>query len=146
MGIKIKWETAENMMNIVAFTACQSFIDNDEELDLEAIQQFARDTFEEYCEAMGITEVEEPEEEDDWGDEFDEEVEDEDEMESIIYDCDGHRSISEDDAHLMVQCVVKTLRAQMPCVPEEVLSIMVQIETLRIAEEWGIEGVDVTGE
>ena len=71
MSTKIKWETAENMMNIVAFTACQSFIENDEEIDLEAIQDFARSTFKDYCDAMGITEVEEPEDEDEDEDEDD---------------------------------------------------------------------------
>ena len=147
MGIKIKWETAENMMNIVAFTACQSFIENDEEIDLEAIQQFARNTFEEYCKAMGITEVEEPEDfdEDDFDFDFDDEEDDEDEdMESIIYDVDGHRGISSADARLLMRCVAKTLSEKFPGLPEDILTVFIQTETMRIANAYGIEVVDTS--
>ena len=102
MGTKIKWETAENMMNIVAFTACQSFIENDEEIDLEAIQDFARSTFKDYCEAMGITDVEEPEDEDedkdedDFDSDFDFEDEDENEDEDEDEDADEDEDEDED--------------------------------------------------
>lgn len=59
----IKWETAENMMNIVAFVAMKTSIENGEQIDIETIQGFARNMFQEYCDAVGITEVEDPEEE-----------------------------------------------------------------------------------
>ena len=163
MGIKIKWETAENMMSIVAFTACQSFIENNVEIDLEAIQNFARSTFEDYCKVMGITEVEEPEEEDedfdddDFEDDFDDfddddfdddddEEDDEDgeaEMESIIYPIDGHRGISEDDAHLLVACVAKSIKEEFDFLSDKLTYLLIKGETLRIAKEWGIEVVDV---
>ena len=141
MGTKIKWETAENMMNIVAFTACQGFIKNDEEFDLEAIQNFARSTFEEYCKAMGITEVEEPEDFDE--DDFDFDDEDED-MESIIYDVDGHRGISSADARLLMQCVAKTISERFSGLPEDILTVFIQTETMRIANAYGIEVVDTS--
>lgn len=143
MGTKIKWETAENMMNIVAFTACQSFIENGKEIDLEAIQDFARSTFEKYCKAMGITEVEEPEDfdEDDFDFDFDDEDED---MESIIYDVDGHRGISSADARLLMQCVAKTISERFSGLPEDILTVFIQTETMRIANIYGIEVVDTS--
>lgn len=54
----ISMDTAERLMNIVAFAAVQSAIELGEEFDLEAIEEFARDMFVRYCEAEGITEVE----------------------------------------------------------------------------------------
>ena len=45
-------------MDIVAFTAIQSATEFGEEVDVEAIEEFARDMFTRYCEAEGITEVE----------------------------------------------------------------------------------------
>lgn len=50
--------TANRLMDIVAFTAVQSAIELGEEIDVEAIEEFARDMFTRYCEAEGITEVE----------------------------------------------------------------------------------------
>lgn len=50
--------TANRLMDIVAFTAVQSTLEFGEEIDVEAIEEFARDMFTRYCEAEGITEVE----------------------------------------------------------------------------------------
>ena len=73
----IKWETADNMMNIVAFVAMRAGIEQGEQVNLEGIKEFARDMFQEYCEVVGITEVEDPDEEN--VEDFDEECsEDED--------------------------------------------------------------------
>lgn len=77
----------------------------------------------------------------------DEDFEDEeDEMESIIYDVDGHRGISASDARLLMACVVKTIKEHNPILSDEVIKIMMQIECLRIAHDYGIEVVDTTGE
>lgn len=84
--------------------------------------------------AMGI-EVEEDKPEDD-----------EEEIESIIYDCDGKRGISAADARLLMQCVAKTMRKQHPILSDEALEVMGMIECLRIAEVYGIEVVDTEGE
>lgn len=54
----ISMNTADHMMDIVAFSAIQSAIELGEEIDLDAIEEFARDMFTRYCEAEGITEVE----------------------------------------------------------------------------------------
>ena len=59
----IKWETACYMMNIVAFVAMRSHTEQGEQIDIEAIEEFARNMFQEYCDTVGITEVEEPNEE-----------------------------------------------------------------------------------
>lgn len=145
MGIKIKWETAENMMNIVAFVACQSYAEHETELDLDAVQNFARSTFEDYCRVMGITEVEDPEDEDE-DEDFDDDEEDEEdgeaEMESIIYPIGGHRGISEEDAHLLVECVAKNIREEFSSLPDDIVALLIKSETLRIAKEWDIEVVD----
>lgn len=54
----ISMDTANRLMDIVAFTAIQSATEFGEEVDVEAIEEFARDMFTRYCEAEGITEVE----------------------------------------------------------------------------------------
>ena len=59
----IKWETADHMMNIVAFTVAQSMAKTGAKLDSEAIADFARGIFKDYCDTVGITDVEEPEDE-----------------------------------------------------------------------------------
>ena len=84
--------------------------------------------------AMGI-EIEEDKSEDD-----------EEEIESIIYDCDGKRGISAADARLLIACVTKTFKEKCPVVSDEVLEILVTVECLRIAEVYGIEVVDTEGE
>lgn len=56
--MSISMDTANRLMDIVAFTAIQSAIELGEDFDLEAIEDFARDMFTRYCEAEGITEVE----------------------------------------------------------------------------------------
>ena len=138
MATTIKWETAENMMNIVAFSACRAYAVRKENIDIEAIQQYARKIFEEYCEAMDITNVEEPEVE------VEVEEDGEAEMESLVYDVDGQRGISIDDARLLMKCVAKVMRAQFGYLPDEVVEILIRQETLRIAAEWNIEVVDVS--
>lgn len=77
---------------------------------------------------------------------FDDDDDDEEEMESIIYDCDGHRGISASDAHLLMQCVADVMHNQFGYLPDEVVEILIKNETLRIAEEWGIEVVDTGDE
>ena len=54
----ISMDTANRLMDIVAFTAVQSALEFGEEVDVEAIEEFARDMFTRYCEAEGLTEVE----------------------------------------------------------------------------------------
>lgn len=54
----ISKDTAERLMGIVAFTAIRSSVEFGEEIDVEAIENFARDMFTRYCEVEGITEVE----------------------------------------------------------------------------------------
>lgn len=55
----ISMDTANRLMDIVAFTAIQSAIELGEKIDLDAIEEFARDMFTRYCELEGITDVEE---------------------------------------------------------------------------------------
>lgn len=76
----IKWETADNMMGIVSFTAMRAAIDHGEEPNIEGITEFARDMFEKYCKAVGITEIEAPEDENE--DEYDFDDDDEDDEEN----------------------------------------------------------------
>ena len=140
MATTIKWETAENMMNIVAFSACKVYAESASDINLEAIQQYAREIFEEYCEAMGITGVEEPEEEEE------EEVTGEDEMESIIYDVGGERGISASDARLLMRCVGKTIYTKHPFLSADALNALMQVETKKIADDYGIKVVDIAGE
>ena len=56
--MSISMDTANRLMDIVAFAAIQSAIELGEDFDLEAIEDFARNMFTRYCEAEGITEVE----------------------------------------------------------------------------------------
>ena len=131
--------TADEMMNVVD-ALCDEAIDrgydvvDDDEMfnDLIAIVDAA-------LSAMGI--------EYDVADEnFDveEDEEEEEEMESIIYDCDGQRGISASDARLLMQCVAKNISRQFGFLPEELVTILIQNETMRIASEWNIEVVDVS--
>ena len=79
----IKWETAEHMMSIVAFTVAQSMAKTGAEPDLDGIADFARGVFQDYCDTVGITDVEEPEEsENDFGDEDLDEYEEDDYFDS----------------------------------------------------------------
>lgn len=55
----ISMSTADHMMSILAFAAVQSAIELGEEIDIEAVEEFARDMFTRYCEVEGITDVEE---------------------------------------------------------------------------------------
>ena len=83
--------------------------------------------------------------EDDFDFDFDDEEDDEDEdMESIIYDVDGHRGISSVDARLLMRCVAKTLSEKFPGLPEDILTVFIQTETMRIANAYGIEVVDTS--
>ena len=85
-------------------------------------------------------EVEEEEEEF----EFEEEEEDgETEMESLIYDVDGQRGIAQYNALLLVQCVTKTMKEKFSGLPDDILQVFIESETLRIAKAYGIEVVDM---
>ena len=84
----IKWETANYMMNIVAFVAMRAHTEQGEQIDIEAIEEFARNMFQEYCDMVGITEVEEPEEEnsEDFDEDyFDSEDNKEDDDDNVVY-------------------------------------------------------------
>lgn len=59
----IKWETANHMMNIIAFAAMKNSIEHEEQIDIESIKKFALYMFQEYCDTVGITEVDDPDEE-----------------------------------------------------------------------------------
>jgi hypothetical protein len=59
----IKWETADNMMSIVAFVVMKAKIEHGEQVDIETIKEFAFDMFQEYCDTVGITEVEDADDE-----------------------------------------------------------------------------------
>lgn len=54
----ISMDTANRLMDIVAFSAIQSATELGEAIDVDAIEEFARDMFMRYCEAEGITDVE----------------------------------------------------------------------------------------
>ena len=93
--------------------------------------------------------VDDEDEDDDFDFDFEEDEDEDDEeedMESIIYDIDGHRGISADDARLLMQCVARVMQKQFGYLPDEVIEILIQQETLRIATEWNIEGVDIGDE
>ena len=139
--MKMKIElTADEMQNVID-AICDEAIDRgydpveDEEQfhDLIAIVDAALD-------AMGI------EYDAAYVDEDEDEDEDEEDMESIIYDCDGHRGISADDARLLMRCVTRVMQKQFGYLPDEVVEILIKNETLRSAEEWGIEVVDTGDE
>ena len=86
--------------------------------------------------AIGMTVDIDPDEE------WEEDEEDEEDMESIIFDVDGHRTISASDARLLMGCVAKVLSAQYGWLPDEVLEACVKSETARIADVYGIEMVE----
>lgn len=88
----------------------------------------------------------EDEDDEDDEDEDDEDEDEDEDMDSIIYDCDGQCGISADDARLLMKCVAKVMRKQFGYLPDEIVKILAERETLRIAEEWGIEVVDNRGE
>jgi len=132
--------TADEMMNVVdalcdeAIDRGYDVVDDDEVFnDLIAIVDAA-------LSAMGI---EYDVADEDFDDEEDEEDEEE-EMESIIYDCDGQRGISASDARLLMQCVAENITRKFGFLPEELVTILIQNETMRIASEWNIEVVDVS--
>lgn len=93
----ISESTANYMMDIVAYTVIQSYIQRGVEPDIDGIEQFTRKMFLEYCEIEGITDVEEDnheeelteDEEDDYFDycdydNEDEELPSEEEIQEII--------------------------------------------------------------
>ena len=102
----IKWETADNMMNIVAFVAMRTGIEQGEQVDLEAIKEFARDMFQEYCDMVGITEVEDPEEEN--SEDFDEDYfeDSEEDFDEDYFDSDDDDE-EDDDDNVMYSLTVK---------------------------------------
>ena len=133
--------TADEMMNVVdalcdeAIDRGYDVVDDDEVFnDLIAIVDAA-------LSAMGI---EYDVADEDFEGEEEEEEEEEEEMESIIYDCDGHRGISASDARLLMQCVAKNITRKFGFLPEEIITVLIQNETMRIASEWNIEVVDVS--
>lgn len=138
MRITVKMTTDE-LMNVI-----DAIADEAAEQDIYVDPLYGNDNMEQILKvvdaalsAMGIEiEEDEPEIEDD----------DEEEIESIIYDCDGKRGISAADARLLIACVTKTFKEKCPVVSDEVLEILVTIECLRIAEVYGIEVVDIEGE
>ena len=73
-----------------------------------------------------------------------EEEEEDEDMESIIYDVDGRRGISARDAKLLVACVAKVFRSNYDFLPDKVLASLIQNEVLRISDAWGIEMVDMS--
>jgi len=95
----IKWETADNMMNIAAFIATRACSKQGAQIDLEAIGKFARDTFQEYCDIVGITEVEYPEEENSEAFDDEERTDDEDKYcDSAADDCFCNSNEEEQDS------------------------------------------------
>lgn len=61
----IKWETADEMMNVLCFAAITAAIEENEPITIDEAVTFAKSTFKKYCDTFGITEVEDPEEDTD---------------------------------------------------------------------------------
>lgn len=59
----IKWETADHMMNVLAFAYATSAAGANLPVDTNEAVEFATEMFEKYCETFGITDVEEEEDE-----------------------------------------------------------------------------------
>lgn len=58
----IKWETADQMMNVLAFAYAVSAAGANLPVDANEAIEFAQEMFRKYCEAVGITDVEMEEE------------------------------------------------------------------------------------
>lgn len=101
----IKWETANYMMNIVAFVAMRAHTEQGEQIDIEAIEEFARNMFQEYCDMVGITEVEEPEEEN--SEDFDEDYfeDSEEDFDEDYFDSEDNKE--DDDDNVVYSLTVK---------------------------------------
>ena len=101
----IKWETANYMMNIVAFVAMRAHTEQGEQIDIEAIEEFARNIFQEYCDMVGITEVEEPEEEN--SEDFDEDYfeDSEEDFDEDYFDSEDNKE--DDDDNVVYSLTVK---------------------------------------
>ena len=54
----IKWETADQMMNVLAFAYATSAAGVNIPIDTNEAIEFAQEMFVKYCEAVGITDVE----------------------------------------------------------------------------------------
>lgn len=61
----IKWETADEMMNILCFAIITTAIEENEPITIDEAVTFAQSMFQKYCDTFGITEVEDPEEDTD---------------------------------------------------------------------------------
>lgn len=59
----IKWETADQMMNVLAFAFAVSAKKANLPIDMNEALEFAQEMFGKYCEAYGITDVEMEEDE-----------------------------------------------------------------------------------
>lgn len=59
----IKWETADHMMNVLAFAFAVSATRANIPVDMDEALEFAQEMFKKYCEAYGITDVEMEEDE-----------------------------------------------------------------------------------
>ena len=55
----IKWETADHMMNVLAFSVLTSAADTNTPIGVDEAIKFAQEMFERYCNTFGITNVEE---------------------------------------------------------------------------------------
>lgn len=135
MRITVKM-TADELMDVIG-----AITDEAVEQDVYVNPLYGNDNMEQILKvvdaamsAMGI-EIEEDEPEDN-----------EEEIESIIYDCDGKRGISAADARLLMRCVAKTMDEKYPILSDEAREVMGVLECLRIAEVYGIEVVDTEGE
>ena len=124
----ISFEDACFLMDMIKETGIERHGLSDEEAT-----EAAKTIFMQIGKDYGIDVVEEDEDEDE-----------EEDMESIIYDVDGHRGISASDARLLMRCVADVMHKQFGYLPDEVIEILVQQETMRIANEWNIEVVDMS--
>lgn len=61
----IKWETADEMMNVLCFAAITAAVEENEPITIDEAVTFAQSMFQKYCDTFGITEVEDPEEDTD---------------------------------------------------------------------------------
>ena len=151
MTLNLTFEDGVKVVEAIKEVAIKNGWDTEELSESGVIEEYAR-VVDAALTAMGIhiridgnpsyEDEDEDFDEDDFDFDFDDE-EDED-MESIIYDVDGHRDISSADARLLMQCVAKTISEKFSGLPEDILRVFIQTETVRIAKVYGIEVVDTS--
>lgn len=61
----VKWETADEMMNVLCFAVITAAIEENEPITIDEAVTFAKSMFQKYCDTFGITEVEDLEEDTD---------------------------------------------------------------------------------